>query len=203
MNHLKTYLPPNNSPSRIFWENYCCWTVNLIGFLMANPSQREEWGNGFHLKQMHTHTHTQAQKNWIKVVGLTHWLTCTFVRDYERSLFKKKTSDTYSNGRLAKATCSFDLYTSCFIIKINVNFLLTDKVVLLKLHRYRRTTACIVKSARWTELVENGIFTFLAFFFFTLFVLSHFLIWIILMKQSDCGHKCNWPLTKCTGQVSL
>lgn len=27
---------PNNLPFRIFPENYCCWTANLIGFLMAS-----------------------------------------------------------------------------------------------------------------------------------------------------------------------
>lgn len=41
------HLPPNDSPCRIFWENYCCWTVNLIGFFMANPSLRKEWEKRF------------------------------------------------------------------------------------------------------------------------------------------------------------
>lgn len=89
MKHLKPASPPNNSPSRILWENHCCWTVNLIGFLMANSSQREEWWKWNACTQVRKMT--QSQKKWIKVVGRMHSLTCTFVsprvRDYDRSLF--------------------------------------------------------------------------------------------------------------------
>lgn len=79
MNHLKTNPPtPNNLLCRILLKY--CWTVNLIGFLMANPSGWEVCGgeDGFHWKQMHadarTQTHTSTSGLKLCEGGHPDWL---------------------------------------------------------------------------------------------------------------------------------
>lgn len=89
---------------------------------MSNPSQQEEWGNDFHLKQMHTHTHKQttshkAQNNWIIYLL---WDRCTDCLSEITTGVYLKRKRLIHNGGLAKVTCSlnfaysFDLYTLFF-----------------------------------------------------------------------------------------
>lgn len=141
----------------MIFYNYCYWTINLIGFLMAN-------GKSFSVGRV---------EKWFSYRANAH----RHAKSHKLKRTRLKFFDRHSDW------CVRDYYymhTLFFMIKMNVNFSLTNRVLLLKM---RFLPSWLVSVA----------------LFVCLFFLSLFLFW----RKNHYGPMFNWPLTQCAGRAMI